>query len=48
MITGSEDADDDTLAVQLVAGGLAGGAAAGEELGWRTGWTWTSLVVFDT
>lgn len=29
LITGSEDAHDDTLAVQLVAGGLAGGAAAG-------------------
>eukprot|EP00983_Pelagomonas_calceolata_P130476 1161687-Pelagomonas_calceolata.AAC.7 len=30
LITGSEDADDETFTVQLLAGGMAGGAAAGE------------------
>jgi hypothetical protein len=29
LIAGSEDADDNTLVVQLFAGGLAGGSAAG-------------------
>ena len=30
VIAGSEDADDETFSVQLLAGGMAGGAAAGK------------------
>jgi len=34
IITGTEDADDETFTVQLLAGGTAGGAAAGEDYHW--------------